>query len=459
LNRSKKQRERSAFDYTEVESPTEQVVTKMSYCDAHAHLYTDRKDEKLHTVTASSVLFPTTNLFGKPKKRSFSQLFKTPAKTIFNVAPNSSSKPLPQQRAATSATTAQAAPGSGKKEKEAKLLLAQRNKRRQSAQRSSSSSSSSSSSEQEKKKKNKRKLAVTAPVASGFVQPKTQPALREKKTSRRQPEPPREPERTVVRPVRAVTVAVPAAFATTSRRRTQRRCVSSKVYVLLGTDLTEEQTNWLATFASLFNEQASAQEAAMPSIFSVVDTFSSEVTHVITSTPRGEVMPLRTHTYFQGLLKGLYVMTFDWIAHALASFELKEEESYVVKGDACAMGGADRARSILTQNSAGDRLFENLNFLLSPADTWVTPPQSYAADGKIRTEVLSLITTAGGKIQDTYTKNSPHRWFAVSDPQDTEARARFGSEQQADMNRVSFVTPDFIFKCISEYTLLKAQKN
>ncbi|XP_031564381.1 BRCA1-associated RING domain protein 1-like [Actinia tenebrosa] len=144
--------------------------------------------------------------------------------------------------------------------------------------------------------------------------------------------------------------------------------------VLLYTGLSTEQKEKLELCASILGGK-------------LVNEFSIDVTHIITSTSNSGLCR-RTIKYLSGILCGKWIVSFGWITKCLSTNKWVDEAPYEVKGTSTAKSGVPhQARVNHLQQLPG--LFDGCQFFFSGTFDPKTPSKE---------DLISLVKYGGGKI-------------------------------------------------------------
>lgn len=149
---------------------------------------------------------------------------------------------------------------------------------------------------------------------------------------------------------------------------------SSKV-VLLHTNLSEKQKEQLQKFTQMVKAD-------------IVDNFSQEVTHVITSCDNNG-NSTRTMKVLLGILSGKWIMNFQWIEVCLEYKQKVDEEVFEVQGTKNHPNSQGPKKSRKNLEQKFPPLFDGFYFYLHGQFHKPTPE---------REDILNLIHLGGGKI-------------------------------------------------------------
>ncbi|KAJ2964904.1 hypothetical protein NQZ79_g353 [Umbelopsis isabellina] len=197
--------------------------------------------------------------------------------------------------------------------------------------------------------------------------------------------------------------------------------LSEKVYVILGTHLSH---------SILSSESRKAVEQLNGTL---VDKFTPEVTHVVTSVDENG-HARRTLKYLQSIVSGKWILNETWLEKSILAGRFVPEEEYEVLGDEA----SDRpsvpslARQMVQRKKM---LFANMKIILSGS-----------FHGPSREDLAGLIRFGGGQIIEN-TTDPASEVVIVLDPRSNEAR-------HYDKNVNTVITAARILDCISCYTFL-----
>ena len=198
---------------------------------------------------------------------------------------------------------------------------------------------------------------------------------------------------------------------------------------------------------------------------SIVNHYTPQVTHLITRVlvEEGSIMKSRSIKYFHALLNGIYIMTFNWLLESYLLTQetglltLLSEDTFIVNGDPYTLGGAERARKILrAKNSAGDRLFENLYFILhhpNQSNSWTYSNNNNKID---LNDIKELIYNGGGHIIDInqISKISATKRVCILFNL-YQQKIQWQQQHQKNLQiNIRLGTLQWFFDCISSYQLL-----
>lgn len=160
----------------------------------------------------------------------------------------------------------------------------------------------------------------------------------------------------------------------------------------------------------------------------LVEVIAANTTHLITCTSKSSggvekdaLLAPRTMKYMLAILRGIPVISFDWVLESIAASRWLEHAIFLVRGDEVCKQVTDACRRSM---GAKERLFSGQRFFLSSSLSSASSSSSSVASNSAgipsRTELARLIEAGDGQVCTT---REPDVWIVSSSATGTRRRS------------------------------------